>query len=79
MRCYFLRHGIAVGPDSWSGSDFDRPLTREEILEWVWGYQSSNTRTVDVHVARLRGELEQNANAPRHILTIHGVGYRFVP
>lgn len=57
----------------------NRPLTREEILEWVWGYQSSNTRTVDVHVARLRGELEQNANAPRHILTIHGVGYRFVP
>jgi phosphohistidine phosphatase len=29
MRCYFLRHGIAVEPDSWSGSDFDRPLTRE--------------------------------------------------
>ncbi|MBV9332739.1 MAG: histidine phosphatase family protein [Candidatus Eremiobacteraeota bacterium] len=29
MRCYFLRHGIAVEPESWSGSDFDRPLTRE--------------------------------------------------
>lgn len=29
MRCYFLRHGIAVDPESWSGSDFDRPLTRE--------------------------------------------------
>jgi phosphohistidine phosphatase len=29
MRCYFLRHGIAVEPDAWSGSDFDRPLTRE--------------------------------------------------
>lgn len=29
MRCYFLRHGIAAEPDSWSGSDFDRPLTRE--------------------------------------------------
>jgi phosphohistidine phosphatase len=29
MRCYFLRHGIAVEPDAWQGSDFDRPLTRE--------------------------------------------------
>ena len=29
MRCYFLRHGIAVEPDEWRGSDFDRPLTRE--------------------------------------------------
>jgi phosphohistidine phosphatase len=29
MRCYFLRHGIAVEPEAWSGSDFDRPLTRE--------------------------------------------------
>jgi len=29
MKCYFLRHGIAVEPDEWAGSDFDRPLTRE--------------------------------------------------
>jgi phosphohistidine phosphatase len=29
MRCYFLRHGVAVEPESWSGSDFERPLTRE--------------------------------------------------
>jgi phosphohistidine phosphatase len=29
MKCYFLRHGIAVEPEAWSGSDFDRPLTRE--------------------------------------------------
>jgi len=56
----------------------NRPLTREQILESVWGYGSFNTRTVDVHVARLRGKLECNANAPRHILTIHGVGYRLV-
>jgi DNA-binding response OmpR family regulator len=56
----------------------NRPLTREEILESVWGYQSSNTRTVDMHVARLRSALERNVNAPRHILTIHRVGYRFV-
>jgi phosphohistidine phosphatase len=31
MRCYFLRHGIAVDPESWSGNDFDRPLTREGL------------------------------------------------
>lgn len=56
----------------------DRALTRDEILESVWGYESFSTRTVDMHVARLRAKLEQNANAPRYILTIHGVGYRFV-
>jgi DNA-binding response OmpR family regulator len=56
----------------------DRALTRNQILESVWGYASLGTRTVDMHVARLRAKLESNANAPRHILTIHGVGYRFV-
>jgi DNA-binding response OmpR family regulator len=56
----------------------NRPVTREELLESVWGYHSANTRTVDMHVARLRGAVEQYPNAPRHILTIHGVGYRLV-
>jgi two-component system response regulator RegX3 len=55
-----------------------RALTRGEILEATWGYQSCSTRTVDVHVARLRAKLERDVNAPQHILTIHGVGYRFV-
>jgi DNA-binding response OmpR family regulator len=58
----------------------DRPLTRDMILKSVWGYESfPNTRTVDAHVVRLRQKLEADPNLPRHFLTVHGVGYRFVP
>jgi DNA-binding response OmpR family regulator len=58
----------------------DRPLTRDMILNSVWGYESfPNTRTVDAHVVRLRQKLEEDTNTPRHFLTVHGVGYRFVP
>jgi len=58
----------------------DRPLTRDMILNSVWGYEFyPNTRTVDVHVAKLRQKLEADVNAPRHLLTVHGVGYRFLP
>jgi DNA-binding response OmpR family regulator len=58
----------------------DRPLTRDMILNSVWGYSfMSNTRTVDAHVLKLRQKLEADPNIPRHILTVHGVGYRFLP
>ena len=58
----------------------DRPLTRDMLLNSVWGYNfMSNTRTVDAHVLRLRQKLEAEPNIPRHILTVHGVGYRFLP
>jgi len=58
----------------------DRPLTRDMILNQVWGYSfMSNTRTVDAHVLKLRQKLETDPNVPRHILTVHGVGYRFLP
>lgn len=58
----------------------DRPLTRDMILNSVWGYESfPNTRTVDAHVVKLRQKLEADANSPRHFVTLHGVGYRFVP
>jgi DNA-binding response OmpR family regulator len=58
----------------------DRPLTRDVILNSVWGYESyPNTRTVDAHVVRLRQKLEPDPNLPRHFLTVHGVGYRFLP
>jgi len=58
----------------------DRPLTREMILNSVWGYDwLPNTRTVDAHVVRLRQKLESDASRPRHFLTVHGVGYRFLP
>ena len=58
----------------------DRPLTREYILNAVWGYESyPNTRTVDAHVVRLRQKLEPDPTVPRYFLTLHGVGYRFLP
>lgn len=53
-------------------------LTREELLNEVWGYHSMpSTRTVDVHVAWLRQKIEPNPRHPQFILTIHGLGYKF--
>lgn len=58
----------------------DRALTRESILSTVWGYDSfPHTRTIDAHVVRLRQKLEPDPGHPRHFLTVHGVGYRFLP
>lgn len=57
----------------------DRPLTRDMILNTVWGYDAlPNTRTVDAHVVKLRQKLEPDPESPRYFLTVHGVGYRFV-
>jgi DNA-binding response OmpR family regulator len=58
----------------------DKPLTRDMILNAVWGYDHyPNTRTVDIHVVKLRQKLEPDPNVPRHFTTVHGVGYRFLP
>jgi DNA-binding response OmpR family regulator len=55
-------------------------VTRDELLDAVWGYNSyPTTRTVDNHIARLRQKIEENVDVPRHIITVHGVGYKFVP
>ena len=57
----------------------DRALSRDVILNSVWGYESfPNTRTVDAHVVHLRQKLERDAACPEHFLTVHGVGYRFL-
>ncbi len=54
-------------------------VTRDELLDEVWGYNSyPTTRTVDNHIAKLRQKVEPNNVEPRHILTVHGVGYKFV-
>jgi two-component system alkaline phosphatase synthesis response regulator PhoP len=54
-------------------------ISREELLQQVWGYQSTpSTRTVDVHVAWLRQKLEPNPKLPQYIVTVHGLGYKFV-
>lgn len=54
-------------------------LSRETLLDEVWGYdQTPFTRTVDVHIASLRAKLEENPSKPEFILTVHGLGYKFV-
>jgi two-component system alkaline phosphatase synthesis response regulator PhoP len=54
-------------------------LSREQLLNDVWGYRSMpTTRTVDVHVAWLRQKIEPNPKHPQYILTVHGLGYKFV-
>lgn len=54
-------------------------LDRDEILRDVWGYTyAGTTRTLDQHILKLRQKIEANPSDPRHILTVHGKGYRFV-
>jgi two-component system alkaline phosphatase synthesis response regulator PhoP len=54
-------------------------ISRDELLNEVWGYHALvSTRTVDVHVAWLRQKIEQNPRHPQFILTVHGMGYKFV-
>ena len=63
---YFIEHREAT-------------LTRDELLNEVWGYHSMpSTRTVDVHVAWLRQKIEPNPRHPQYVLTMHGMGYKFV-
>jgi DNA-binding response OmpR family regulator len=55
-----------------------KTLSRDQLLKDVWGYpEQPLTRTVDNFIARLRGKLEEQPHQPRHILTVHGIGYRF--
>ena len=64
LRFFLENQGVAV--------------TRDELLDAVWGYSAmTNTRTVDVHVARLRQKLESKPTEPKLIITVRGHGYRF--
>jgi two-component system alkaline phosphatase synthesis response regulator PhoP len=66
LLSYFIEHRGAV-------------ISRDELLDAVWGYEASVfTRTIDVHVGLLRQKLETYPRKPRHILTVHGLGYKFV-
>ena len=54
-------------------------VTRDQLLDEVWGYESTPvTRTVDNHIAKLRQKIEPHPTEPRHIVTIHRLGYRFI-
>jgi DNA-binding response OmpR family regulator len=55
-------------------------FSRDQLMERVWGYEAArDTGTVTVHVRRLRAKVERDPSSPRHLATIWGVGYRFVP
>jgi DNA-binding response OmpR family regulator len=55
-------------------------FARDELMRRIWGYETAfDTGTVTVHVRRLREKIEETPSAPRHLQTVWGVGYRFVP
>jgi two-component system response regulator RegX3 len=56
----------------------DRVLTRGQIIDRVWGADYvGDTKTLDVHVKRLRSKVEPHPSRPRHIVTVRGLGYKF--
>ena len=54
-------------------------VTREQLLEKVWGYTYGDTATLTVHVRRIRGKLEAEPSRPKHLMTVWSVGYRWDP
>ena len=59
----------------------ERPVSREELLVKVWGYAKNlelETRTVDIHIAKIRRKIEEDPKAPRRLLTVRGAGYRLL-
>jgi len=63
------------------GSHSERPVPREELLHRVWGYAPEldiETRTVDIHIAKLRRKIERDPGIPVHLVTVRGGGYRLL-
>ena len=59
----------------------DRPIPRDELLTKVWGYAKNldiETRTIDIHIAKLRRKIERTPGHPKHLITVRGAGYRLV-
>lgn len=57
-------------------SHANEPVSRDDLLENVWRYEyTTNTRTVDVHISKLRTKIEIKPDDPQHLVTLHGVGY----
>lgn len=65
LRCFIERQGEII--------------SREELLKQIWGYESyPDTRTVDAHIAKLRQKIEDEPEEPKLIVTVHGIGYKFL-
>jgi len=57
----------------------NKVINREELMMEVWGYNADvNTRTLDMHIVRLRKKIETNADSPQYLQTVRGIGYKFV-
>lgn len=59
----------------------ERPVSRDELLHKVWGYAdelSLETRTVDIHIAKLRRKIEADSSNPKYLVTVRGAGYRLL-
>ena len=66
---------------SYLAQNNDRAVSREELLSKVWGYARNldiETRTVDIHIAKLRRKIEADNKAPELLITVRGAGYRLV-
>jgi two-component system response regulator RegX3 len=66
---------------SYLAQNADRPVSREELLSKVWGYARNldiETRTVDIHIAKLRRKIEVDPKEPEKLVTIRGAGYRLM-
>lgn len=58
----------------------EKPVERNKLLDVIWGLEGFPiTRTVDNHIVSLRRKIEPDPKHPRHIVTVHSIGYRFVP
>jgi two-component system response regulator MtrA len=57
----------------------DKVIHRDELMMVVWGYNADvNTRTLDMHIVRLRKKIEDNPDTPTYLQTVRGIGYKFV-
>ena len=60
-------------------SNKDEPVSRNRLLDEVWGYDLfPTTRTIDNHIVKLRQKIEDDPKNPTHVVTVHGIGYKFV-
>lgn len=58
----------------------EQPVERNKLLDVIWGLEGfPATRTVDNHIVSLRRKIEPDPKHPRHIVTVHSIGYRFIP
>ncbi len=75
------RIGVEMEILQYLGANRERPVSREELLTKVWGYAKDlhlETRTVDIHIAKLRRKIEVDPTAPKTLVTVRGAGYRLL-